>query len=56
MFKFHRNQEGATSVEYAVMLALIAAVCIAAITSVGSATGAFWNHNNQEVSNALSNP
>jgi pilus assembly protein Flp/PilA len=35
---FLRNEDGPTAVEYAVMLALIIVVCIAAITTVGSNT------------------
>jgi pilus assembly protein Flp/PilA len=39
---FLRNENGPTSVEYAVMLALIIAVCIAAISTLGSnANGTF---------------
>jgi pilus assembly protein Flp/PilA len=34
---FLRNEDGPTAVEYAVMLALIIAVCITAITTLGSA-------------------
>jgi pilus assembly protein Flp/PilA len=34
--KFIRNDEGPTTVEYGVMLALIVAVCLAAITTLGS--------------------
>ena len=33
---FLKNDDGPTAVEYAVMLALIVVVCIAAITSLGS--------------------
>jgi pilus assembly protein Flp/PilA len=33
---FLRNEDGPTAVEYAVMLALIIVVCIAAITTLGS--------------------
>jgi pilus assembly protein Flp/PilA len=33
---FLRNEDGPTAVEYAVMLALIIVVCIAAITALGS--------------------
>lgn len=33
---FGRKEEGATMVEYGLMLALIAAVCIAAVASVGT--------------------
>jgi pilus assembly protein Flp/PilA len=33
--EFVRNEDGPTAVEYAVMLALIIVVCIAAITTLG---------------------
>jgi pilus assembly protein Flp/PilA len=35
---FLKREDGPTSVEYAVMLALIIVVCIAAITTLGSNT------------------
>jgi pilus assembly protein Flp/PilA len=34
--RFLRDEDGPTAVEYAVMLALIIVVCIAAITTLGS--------------------
>jgi pilus assembly protein Flp/PilA len=33
---FLKNEEGPTAVEYAVMLALIIVVCLAAITTIGT--------------------
>jgi pilus assembly protein Flp/PilA len=36
VWSFLKNEEGPTAVEYAVMLALIIVVCIAAITTLGS--------------------
>jgi pilus assembly protein Flp/PilA len=36
LVEFLRNEDGPTAVEYAVMLALIIVVCIAAITALGS--------------------
>ena len=33
--QFHAQEDGPTAVEYAVMLALIIVVCIAAITTLG---------------------
>ena len=37
-----RSEEGATMVEYGLMVALIAAVCVAAVTAIGVGTnGAF---------------
>ena len=42
--RFLRDEDGPTAVEYAVMLALIIVVCIAAITSLGSnASNTFSN-------------
>jgi len=42
MVKFLKSEDGPTAVEYAVMLALIIVVCIAAITTLGSnANGTF---------------
>ena len=38
MINFFKDEEGATMVEYALMLALIAIVCIAAVTFVGTST------------------
>ena len=41
---FLKNEEGPTAVEYAVMLALIIVVCIAAITTLGkNANSTFSN-------------
>jgi pilus assembly protein Flp/PilA len=36
LVKFLKNEDGPTAVEYAVMLALIIVVCIAAITTLGN--------------------
>jgi pilus assembly protein Flp/PilA len=36
LVKFLKNEDGPTAVEYAVMLALIIVVCIAAITALGT--------------------
>jgi pilus assembly protein Flp/PilA len=42
--RFLREDDGPTAVEYAVMLALIVVVCIAAITAVGTnASSTFAN-------------
>ena len=36
--EFLKREDGPTAVEYAVMLALIVVVCIAAITAIGAAS------------------
>mgnify|MGYP005853875599 CR=1 FL=1 len=42
--RFLRNEDGPTAVEYAVMLALIIVVCIAAVTALGTnANSVFGN-------------
>ena len=40
---FIKNEEGATMVEYALMVALIAVVCIAAVTLLGGNANAKFN-------------
>ena len=47
--RFLRDEEGATAVEYAVLLALILVVMIAAITSFGGATGGMWGNIDSEL-------
>jgi len=41
---FLKNEDGPTAVEYAVMLALIIVVCIAAITTVGTGANATFSN------------
>jgi pilus assembly protein Flp/PilA len=38
------SEDGPTAVEYAVMLALIIMVCIAAVTAVGTSTSTSFNN------------
>jgi pilus assembly protein Flp/PilA len=43
-YRFLKNEDGPTAVEYAVMLALIIVVCLGAITTLGqNANGTFNN-------------
>lgn len=42
--RFVREETGATMVEYAIMLALIAAICIAAIKLVGTKTNTSYEN------------
>lgn len=42
--RFLRAEDGPTAVEYAVMLALIVVVCVAAITSVGSSSNKVFSN------------
>ena len=63
LVKFLKNEDGPTAVEYAVMLALIIVVCIAAISALGSnASNTFGFYNFQLIAlsrrrgSAMSNP
>jgi pilus assembly protein Flp/PilA len=42
IYKFIRNDEAATAVEYAVMMAMILMAVIAAVGAVGEQTGGMW--------------
>ena len=42
---FLKREDGPTAVEYAVMLALIVVVCVAAISTVGANTTAVYDNN-----------
>jgi pilus assembly protein Flp/PilA len=44
MKEFVKKEDGPTAVEYAVMLALIVVVCIAAITSLGRSTNSTFSY------------
>ncbi len=44
LVSFLRNEDGPTSVEYAVMLALVVVVCLASITSLGAKTSTTFNN------------
>ena len=41
--KFHNHEAGATMVEYGLMVALIAVVCLAAVTLLGTNINAIFN-------------
>lgn len=41
--KFMKSEDGPTAVEYAIMLALIIIVCLAAVSAVGNATSSKFN-------------
>lgn len=47
---FRRREEGAALIEYALLVALIALICIAAITLAGESISTVW----EAIANALS--
>jgi pilus assembly protein Flp/PilA len=50
---FFADESGPTAVEYAVMLALILAVCMTAIGSLGTASFDMWSGNSGDIDNYL---
>jgi len=46
---FLRSEDGPTSVEYAVMLALILMSCVVTIRALGSTSGGMWANNQQRL-------
>ena len=46
---FFRDDQAATAVEYAVMLAMIIVTCLAAISSFGGATNGMWGGINNDL-------
>jgi pilus assembly protein Flp/PilA len=51
--KLLRDEGGPTSVEYAVMLALIVAVCIGAVNAMANATASSFDDSAQELDGVL---
>lgn len=51
--RFLRSTEGATAVEYAVMLSLIAGVCIASVLTLSNAAGASFDDSATQLSSAF---
>ena len=51
--KLLREEDGPTSVEYAVMLALIVAACIGAVNSMAGATADSFDQSAQELDGVL---
>ena len=52
---FFKEEDAATAVEYAVMLALIILACIAGVLAVGAATNGLLNDSLSQMTSAFSN-
>jgi pilus assembly protein Flp/PilA len=50
---FSRDERGATAIEYALLIAMVAMVCIVSFGAVGGASGGGWNGVANKVSNAM---
>jgi len=53
--RFLREEEAATTVEYAVVLMLIIGTCLTAIQVVGNGGAGFWDDNQSDLNTALEN-
>jgi pilus assembly protein Flp/PilA len=53
LLRFLRAEEGPTAVEYAVMLAMIILVCIAAVQAVGTQTGTSFSNSANSIGDAM---
>ena len=53
MRRLLRDEDGPTTVEYAVLLAGILVLCITAISSVGGVSSTFWSNNQQSIDAAI---
>jgi pilus assembly protein Flp/PilA len=51
--RLFRDQNGATAVEYAVMLALILMVCIGGIVVLGTSTRTSWENSSNSIQSAM---
>jgi pilus assembly protein Flp/PilA len=54
VWRWVRDEQAATAVEYAVMLALILMAVISAITTVGNTTSGLWSSNASSINSAMS--
>jgi pilus assembly protein Flp/PilA len=53
ILKFLKGEQGATAVEYAVMLALILLACLGGVVLVGQATSSSYSSSAQSIGNAM---
>lgn len=51
--RFLSEEQAATAVEYAVMLAMILLICIGSIVVLGTSTQATWQNNSNSISSAM---
>jgi pilus assembly protein Flp/PilA len=53
LLRLYRDDQAATAVEYAVLLALILVAIISAISAVGSSTSGLWANNGNQIDTAI---
>ncbi|MEO8757417.1 MAG: Flp family type IVb pilin [Devosia sp.] len=55
LWKFARNESGATAIEYGLIAALMAVACIAAFAALGGAVNGLFTSVNNKAGNAMDN-
>ena len=53
LIRFLHDEEASTSVEYAVMLMLIAGICITVIQGMGGSVAGFWEDSVTDLNSAV---
>ena len=53
MKQFCTNEDGATAIEYGLILALIVLVCVAAFTLLGSSSNGLWSNVSNNASSVM---
>ena len=51
--RFSTNESGATAIEYSLIAAMIAVVCISAFAALGGSSSGSWANTANKVSNAM---
>jgi pilus assembly protein Flp/PilA len=54
--RLRRSEEGATAIEYGLIVALIAVACIQGMSVLGGGSDGMWTTIGDRVSNAMDNP
>ena len=53
LLRLYRDDQAATAVEYAVLLALILVAVISAISAVGNSTNGIWANDSNQINTAV---
>ena len=51
--KFHRDESGATTIEYCVMMFFILITCIVGISALGDSSNGLWGRNSSQLSSHM---
>jgi pilus assembly protein Flp/PilA len=54
MYRFLRNQQGATAIEYGLILALVVLVMVVGLSNLGNSTSGLWGQVKTKAGDAMS--